>query len=517
MDDDGFYTGELNGMRGLLPSNFLQEVNQGHGHGQELQNSQSNGYYGEKLSTEVGFSPVGGDNSQRSGSGGKHRQGYRSAEIPCEKPSRIDGGSSQNQNQQHGYVVNESNSRSRSKVALNGQEASNYELDNTWHHGDGRQDHEKQHNASHKGRDRSSASGYNGSERVDQAAAPKERSSGYDFQQHNRQHDSRSRSLVDSDRSRSNRSRNDGVGDRTSHSNREQSERQYESGRSSRERDHSRDRPNKDNSFNKRQRGDRPSADKILHNVSLTKDFYNEKSHNAVRENDSSRHRSRAVTGTQLLLSASSTRPLDDAASQRSQKSNNERISASGRDGTLASAAKQDLVREEPIKQSSVKGVDAVPIEILMKPASNLVTTAKTEKDAVVAEKSQQTIAAAVPDTSVGSNSSRGKEAISKLSSDSSAQLSAGQNQKESISTSSATTASVTKTSPLPLAASQSIQVQKSSSPAALTFNQKLGSASTSSAATKPAGEQTLLQLAGAKSSPAPSAPSFSNVRIKKR
>lgn len=26
MDDDGFYLGELNGVRGLVPSNFLQEM-----------------------------------------------------------------------------------------------------------------------------------------------------------------------------------------------------------------------------------------------------------------------------------------------------------------------------------------------------------------------------------------------------------------------------------------------------------------------------------------------------------
>ena len=29
MDDDGFYMGELNGQRGLVPSNFLQEAGTG--------------------------------------------------------------------------------------------------------------------------------------------------------------------------------------------------------------------------------------------------------------------------------------------------------------------------------------------------------------------------------------------------------------------------------------------------------------------------------------------------------
>lgn len=37
MDEDGFYIGELNGKRGLVPSNFLQPIDQDHQYG-ALQN-----------------------------------------------------------------------------------------------------------------------------------------------------------------------------------------------------------------------------------------------------------------------------------------------------------------------------------------------------------------------------------------------------------------------------------------------------------------------------------------------
>jgi hypothetical protein len=41
MDEDGFYFGELNGKRGLVPSNFLQHINQKYtkSHGSSSQNA----------------------------------------------------------------------------------------------------------------------------------------------------------------------------------------------------------------------------------------------------------------------------------------------------------------------------------------------------------------------------------------------------------------------------------------------------------------------------------------------
>lgn len=92
MDDDGFYMGELDGVRGLVPSNFLTEAPDQYGAG--------------NTSGAVGVTSIGGVNAAGRGRGGRgHGPGARGPPPPPRDGRAARGGKGNGGGDLSGFVL----------------------------------------------------------------------------------------------------------------------------------------------------------------------------------------------------------------------------------------------------------------------------------------------------------------------------------------------------------------------------------------------------------------------------
>lgn len=75
MDDDGFYMGEIDGVRGLVPSNFLTEAPEQYGAGQTSQSQSNMGRGGQRGGRGIGPGARGPPPPPRDSTGRNRKQG----------------------------------------------------------------------------------------------------------------------------------------------------------------------------------------------------------------------------------------------------------------------------------------------------------------------------------------------------------------------------------------------------------------------------------------------------------